>query len=67
MVDGIKCPKCGSKKVAAVLYGMPAYNDELQAKLDAGEVVLNGCEIVVDDPMHPYECLDCGTRFDGGQ
>lgn len=64
MVDGIKCPKCGSDNVAAVLYGLPACDEELDAKVKAGEVVLNGCCIEADDSMHPYECLECGHRFD---
>lgn len=65
MVDGVKCPECGSENVAEVLYGMPAYDEELQAKIDAGDVVLNGCEFAFGEPMHPYECLDCGIRFGG--
>ena len=64
MIDGIKCPKCGSEKVASVLYGMPVFDEELEARIDAGDVVLNGCEIVLGDPMHPYECQECGFRFD---
>lgn len=27
----IKCPYCGSKNTARILYGMPAFSDELQA------------------------------------
>ena len=64
MIDGIKCPKCGSDNIAMVLYGMPAFDEELEAKIDAGDVVLNGCEILLDDPMYPYECQECGLRFD---
>ena len=64
MIDGIKCPKCGSDNIAMVLYGMPAYDEELKAKIDAGDVVLNGCEIVLGDPMYPFECQECGLRFD---
>lgn len=66
MIDEVKCPKCGSDKVAAVLYGMPAYDEELDAKIKAGKVVLNGCCIEAGDPMHPYECQECGHRFDDG-
>ena len=64
MVDGIKCPKCGSEKVAMALYGMPVPAEELGAKIDAGDVVLNGCEIVAGGAMRPYECQECGFRFD---
>ena len=30
MTGGIKCPKCGSRKVAKILYGLPAFDDELE-------------------------------------
>ena len=39
----IKCPHCGSKDTARILYGMPAFSDELQEKLDTGKIVLGGC------------------------
>ena len=32
MTDGIRCPECGSGNIAMVLYGMPAYDEELMAK-----------------------------------
>lgn len=64
MIDGIKCPKCGSNNIAMVLYGMPSYDEELEAKINAGDVVLNGCKIILGDPMYPFECQDCGLRFD---
>ena len=64
MADRIKCPKCGSERVAMVLYGMPAFDKELEAKIDAGDVVLNGC--CIDGPTFPYECRGCGVRFDEG-
>ena len=61
MIDGITCPECGSERIAEVIYGMPAYSAEFQAKLDAGEIILNGC--LVDGPVLPYQCRDCGKRF----
>lgn len=39
----IKCPYCGSRNTARILYGMPAFSDELQAKLDSGKLHLGGC------------------------
>ncbi len=39
----IKCPRCGSRDTARILYGYPAFSDELQEKLDAGEITLGGC------------------------
>ena len=63
MVDGIKCPKCESEKVAKVLYGLPAFSEELEAEIAAGDIVLHGCCIEIGVPMHPYECQECGLRF----
>ena len=64
MTSGIKCPKCGSSKVAKILYGLPAFDDELEAKIDAGEVVLAGCCIPYGAPLLSHECRDCGFQFD---
>ena len=32
---------------ARILYGMPAFDDDLQSKLDSGKVVLGGCLIQI--------------------
>lgn len=56
-----QCPNCGSAKMAAILYGLPAFNEELQHQLDHGELVLGGCCITDDDP--PWECINCGHRW----
>ena len=29
-----KCPKCGSKRVAPILYGLPVFSEELEQKLN---------------------------------
>lgn len=62
MVEGITCPKCGSDKIATVLYGLPDFTDELIAKMKAGDVVLNGC--IIDRMPYRYECQECGIRFE---
>ena len=36
-------PKCGSEKVASILYGLPMLDEELKRRLNAGEVTLGGC------------------------
>lgn len=41
----IKCPRCGSKDTARILYGYPLFSDELEEKMDAGKIVLGGCRI----------------------
>ena len=38
-----KCPKCGSRRVAPILYGMPAFNEEVEQKLNEEKLYLGGC------------------------
>lgn len=52
-----KCSKCGSKKIASILYGYPAFSSELKSDLDEEKTVVGGCCISNDDP--PWECADC--------
>ncbi|QEH38599.1 hypothetical protein OJF2_72030 [Aquisphaera giovannonii] len=54
------CPRCGSRKLATILWGLPAFDDELERRLDAGEVVLGGCCVTDDDPV--WECTECGWQ-----
>ncbi len=35
-----KCPSCGVKPIATILYGLPIYSDELEARLQAGKIEL---------------------------
>jgi primosomal protein N' len=42
MVKPRKCPNCGSKSIAEILYGMPAYSEDLQKKMDEGTMFLGG-------------------------
>ncbi len=55
------CPKCGSRKVAKILYGMPVFNDELEQALKAGRIVLGGCCVSDDDPI--WACVECQHNF----
>ena len=67
----IKCPRCGSRNTARILYGMPAMNETLLAKLDAGKVHLGGCcisgaydgrgNMIRTDPAR--YCNDCRREF----
>ncbi|MBO4869421.1 MAG: hypothetical protein J5585_06880 [Clostridia bacterium] len=57
----IKCPRCGSKNTAFILYGMPAFSKAMQAKIDAGRLRLGGCCISGSDPA--YYCNDCKRHF----
>ena len=57
----IKCPRCGSTKTARILYGMPAFNEELVAKIDAGKIHIGGCCVTGFDAK--YYCNDCRKKF----
>lgn len=44
----VVCPYCGSRNIARIFRGMPAFTEELQRELDEGKVILGGCEIEGD-------------------
>jgi hypothetical protein len=51
------CPKCGAKRVAHIMYGLPHYCDELKADLETGRIVLGGCVVEGDSPT--WHCNQC--------
>jgi hypothetical protein len=56
-----RCPWCGSRAVARVLYGMPAYDADLERKIESGELTLGGCVVNGEQPeMH---CNACGHEY----
>jgi hypothetical protein len=55
------CPVCGSKRIAAYLYGLPMLSDELDKEISEGKIVLGSCCITDDDPY--FRCLECGADF----
>jgi hypothetical protein len=54
-----KCPNCGEKKVATILYGLPSSEMDVDAR--AGRIVLGGCCLTECDPS--WECTGCGTQI----
>ncbi len=56
-----KCPECKSNRIASILYGMPAYTDQLEEDLRLGKVILGGCEVTLNDPK--WQCADCGIEL----
>ena len=52
-----KCPKCGSRRVAPILYGMPAFSEEMEQQLKEEKLYLGGCCISGIDPT--YHCFNC--------
>ena len=57
----VKCPVCGSEKIAAILYGLPAFSPSLRQELGDEKIVLGGCCITGDDPT--WACLACNTKI----
>ena len=55
------CLACGSPRIARILYGLPAFDEELEELLSQGTVTLGGCVVTGDDPE--WECLACGQRI----
>jgi len=56
-----ECPRCGSDRIARVLYGLPDFSEELKRDLDAGRVVLGGCCVTGRDPA--WQCAKCAVRI----
>lgn len=56
-----KCPKCGKSKILEIIYGMPAYSEELQKDFDEGIIFLAGC--MIEDSAPKYICRWCKTKF----
>ncbi len=57
----MKCIKCGGSKVVPILYGMPAFSEELEQKLNDEELHLGGCCLTGADPK--YHCFACKKGF----
>jgi hypothetical protein len=56
-----KCPKCNSKRIASILYGMPAYSEKLESDMQEGNIVLGGC--CIEDGAPNWVCADCDTAL----
>lgn len=52
-----KCPKCGSRRIAPILYGMPAFSEKMEQQLNEEKLYLGGCCISGIDPT--YHCFQC--------
>jgi len=58
-VSVYKCPKCGSSKVARILYGYPIMTEKLECEINEGKYVLGGCMAEMRDPS--WQCTECNT------
>lgn len=57
----LKCPRCGHRPVAEILYGEPAFDVWLEQKINEGRITLGGCCVTPDDPA--WKCARCGLRI----
>lgn len=57
----LKCPKCGAKPLANILYGEPSFSEKLEQDIKSGRVVLGGCCLTLDDPA--WQCTHCGLQI----
>jgi hypothetical protein len=53
------CPKCGSSRVAPIVYGLPGW--DLAEDERKGLVVLGGCCVGEGDPI--WACFGCDHRW----
>jgi hypothetical protein len=60
MNEALICPLCGSQQVARILYGMPAFNEDLERNLRIGKWVLGGCSVWKGMPE--TICLECNPE-----
>ena len=56
-----RCPQCGSTEIAGILYGLPAWDEQLEKQIDNGEIVLGGCMVSDDDAK--WICNECAVRI----
>jgi hypothetical protein len=56
-----KCPRCGSKPVAKIIYGLVMIDAGLEADLKAGKTRLGGCFVSDDNPQ--WCCAACGHHW----
>jgi hypothetical protein len=52
-----KCPKCGSDSIAEILYGLPAFDEQMERDIDSGKIVLGGC--CISDDSSKGHCNKC--------
>ena len=57
----LQCPLCNRKKIATILWGLPADMRELEKEIEEKKIVLGGCIVTDHDPK--WECTDCYHRW----
>lgn len=57
----VKCPRCGARPLATILYGEPEFSENLEQMIGAGRFVLGGCCLTLDAPS--WQCTHCGLQI----
>jgi len=55
----IKCPKCDSKNIIPIQYGLPSF--KMQCEKYEGKIKLGGCVVHKNNP--DFHCRDCKLDF----
>lgn len=63
----VVCPYCGSRNIAHLIYGMPAFTEELQRKLDEGKVALGGACLSMTVPYCSITATIVAKSSDAGE
>jgi len=53
----VRCPSCGAAPVASILYGLLAFDEDLEQAMAEGRVALGSCCVTDDDP--DWVCTYC--------
>ena len=56
-----RCPSCEDARVAAILYGMPAIDEQLERDLASGRIALGGC--CVSEGAPEWRCGNCNYEW----
>ena len=54
-----KCPYCGSRDIAKIIYGYPVMSEEMEEEIKQGKIVLGGCLLREEK----YCCNSCDRKF----
>lgn len=53
-----RCPQCGKKSLAKILWGLPMNTKDQQEDIISGKIVFGGCCVTDRDPT--WQCTTCG-------
>lgn len=59
----VKCPKCDSRNVAPIYYGMHPADNEFRELIDNDKIIYGGSIMINDQPQEDYGCYECGYRW----